>query len=90
MAPGWLAKIGNFFKKVGTGIVKGFRKVKEVGAKMLSKAAPIIENIPVVGTAYKFLKPGIDYVAENGGRTQISPLDPIIDKYLLKEQPQAD
>ena len=60
-------------------LVKGMRKIKEIGAKVLQNVVPVFPALDP-------LKPGIDYVANNGGRTLLSPLDPLFDKYLLNER----
>ena len=90
MAPGFWAKVGNFFKKVGTGIVKGLRKVKEIGARVMKKAMPVIQNIPIIGTAVKMVEPGIDYVAQHGGRSMLSPIGKLIDKGLGLKDPAEE
>ena len=82
MAPGFWQKVGNFFKKVGTGVVNVMRKAKEIGAKGLLAAAPIISKVPIVGSVVNAIKPAIEYTANNGGRTLLSPLDKLADRFL--------
>lgn len=82
MAPGWLKKLGEVAKKIGTGVVKVLRKGREIGAKGLLAAAPIISKVPVVGSVVNAIKPAIEYTANNGGRAMFSPLDKLADRFL--------
>jgi hypothetical protein len=42
MAPGWLKKIGNFFRKVGTWIKNVFVKAVDIGKKVWDVGKPIV------------------------------------------------
>lgn len=71
MAVGFFSKLFDIVKKVGSGIVKGVQKAREIGSKLLLKAMPVVEKIPVVGSIAKVVEPGIKYSAEHGGKTVI-------------------
>jgi hypothetical protein len=45
MAPGFFGKMGDFFKKIGTGIKTGLGKVMEVGKKVLQPVAKVAGKI---------------------------------------------
>ena len=82
MAVGFWRKLGEVAKKIGTGVVKVLRKGREIGAKGLLAAAPIISKVPVVGSVVNAIKPAIEYTANNGGRAMFSPLDKLADRFL--------
>ena len=73
MAAGFFAKLLSLGKKIGSTVLKVVDKAKELGAKAIQTGFPIIEKIPVIGTAATVFKPAIDYMAENKGRTMFTP-----------------
>ena len=74
MAPGFFAKIGNFFKKAGkaiaTGVgkaVKFIRKVDSTFWNRISKpgmklAEPLFENVPGLNPLLKTITPVVDKI----------------------------
>ena len=74
MAVGFFSKLFDFVKKVGSGIVKGIQKAREFGSKVLMKAMPVVEKIPVIGQVAKVVEPAIKYSAEHGGKTVVPVL----------------
>ena len=73
MAAGFFNKLWGFIKNVGSGVLNAFDKVKETGAKLIKKAMPTIEKIPVIGQVAKIVEPAIDYTATHGGKTLVTP-----------------
>jgi hypothetical protein len=53
MAPGFFAKVGDFFKKAWKGVKKVVKGVAKVGAKVWEKAKPIVAPaLKMLGTKY--------------------------------------
>ena len=73
MAPGFFAKLFDIGKKIGSAVLNVVDKAKEIGAKAIQTAMPVLEKIPAIGTAVKAFEPAINYVAENNGRTMFTP-----------------
>jgi hypothetical protein len=61
MAPGFFAKVGDFFKKAWDGAKKVVKKVANVGAKVWSKVKPLVAPaLKVIGTKYGVPAEAID------------------------------
>ena len=73
MAPGFFSKLFDTVKKIGSAVLNVVDKAKETGAKLISHAMPALEKVPVIGTVAKTMKPAIDYMANNKGKTMITP-----------------
>ena len=73
MAAGFFNKLWGFIKNVGSGVLNAFDKVKETAAKLIKKAMPTIEKVPVIGQVAKIVEPAIDYTASHGGKTLVTP-----------------
>jgi hypothetical protein len=63
MAPGWLKKIGNFFRKVGSGIATGVKKavgwIKDNAPKIIDTAKKVYDKgKPLANTALKTYQHG--------------------------------
>ena len=73
MAAGFFAKLLALGKKIVKPIVHVVDKAREVGAKIISHAMPVLEKIPVIGTAAKAFEPAINYTSTHGGNTLVTP-----------------
>ena len=71
MAIGFFSKLFDIVKKVGSGIVHGIQKAREIGSKVLLKAMPVVEKIPIIGSVAKVMEPAIKYSADHKGKTVI-------------------
>ena len=85
MAPGFFSKLLEIGKKIGSTVLNVADKVKETGAKLISHAMPVLEKIPVIGTAAKAFEPAINYVAENKGRTMFTPPLELLTRRLVQD-----
>ena len=73
-----MTRIGNFFRKIGRGIKKGFHAVVNVGKKIVKPVLNIAR--PVLGNVVKKVVPGIISKVVPGGGIVTGALKGVTDK----------